>query len=122
MNAKENPAAVNDGVRNQAGEPGVFVVPNSNADNTRRRLELGERAGKYLDGMCDAIASGRVELWQLPLSISCIYMLGYEQGRASRDGEIFVLNRECDYWYHRFANPRIPWLRRQELELWQVAS
>lgn len=102
--------------------PGSLSSPNSNADNTRRRLELGERAGKYLDGMCDAIASDRVELWQLPLPIASLYLLGYEQGRASRHDEISRLNWEADFWYWRLANPRLDWHRNAESELWRQGS
>lgn len=99
--------------------PASLSSPNDTADKSRRRLELGERAGKYLDGMCDAIASGRVELWQLPLPIASIYLLGHEQGRQSRNGELEALNWEASYWHFRASNPRTEWHRFAELELWR---
>lgn len=118
MTANENPA-ISDGAID--GPATQNNQDHSNADNTRRRLELGERAGKYLDGMCDAIASGRVELWQLPLPIASLYLLGFEQGRASRGDEISRLNFEADYWYWRHANPRADFYRHAESELWRQA-
>ena len=105
MTAKENPAL---GGGASVG-PGSLTSPNSNAENTRRRLELGERAGKYLDGMCDAIASGRVELWQLPLPIASLYLLGYAHAEyrysCNHADRIARLEYERDLYYWLASNP-----------------
>lgn len=116
MTANENPAISDGAIDGPATQTNQDY---SNADNSRRRLELGERAGKYLDGMCDAIASGRVELWQLPLPIASIYLLGHEHGRQSRNSELEALNWEASYWHFRASNPRTEWHRFAELELWR---
>lgn len=115
----ENESPVRDGAIER---PGSLSSPNSNAENTRRRLELGERAEQYIDGVSNALAQGRLELWQLPPSLHWFYTRAWIQGRESRDHEVERLNFEADYWYFRHANPRLKWERHAESELWRQGS
>jgi hypothetical protein len=89
--------------------PGSLSSPNDSADNTRRRLELGERAGKYLDSVCDGIADGRLDLWQLPISIASIYFLGYAHAElrysCNHANRIARLEYERDLYYWLASNP-----------------
>lgn len=114
----ENPALQGGASKRLAG----LTHPNSTPVESRTRIRLGERADKFLAGISDALADGRLDLWQLPLSISSLYLLGYEQGRASRDSELSALDWEASYWHFRASNPRDSWHRFAELELWRQGS
>ncbi|GAA1694842.1 hypothetical protein GCM10009792_13570 [Microcella alkalica] len=116
MTTYENP--VRDGAIER---PGSLSSLNDIAENTRRRLELGERAGKYLDSVCDGIASGRLDLWQLPFPIASLYLLGYAHGEKSPSSAQARAEFLADYWYHRANNPRAPWHTEAELALWRLA-
>lgn len=93
----------------------------STAAEAPKRLELGERAEQYIDRVSNALASGRLELWQLPPSLHWFYTRAWIEGRESRDDEVTRLNFEADYWYWRHANPRADFYRHAESELWRQA-
>lgn len=105
MTANESPA-ISDGAITR---PGSLSSLNDTAANTRRRRELGERAGKYLDSVCDGIASGRLDLWQLPLSIASLYLLGYAHAEnrysCNHAERIARLEYERDLYYWLASNP-----------------
>ena len=105
MNANESPALGGASVHG----PGSRSGNDSTADNTRRRLELGERAGKYLDSVCDGIASGRLDIWQLPLSIASLYLLGHAHAEyrysCNHADRIARLEYERDLYYWLASNP-----------------
>lgn len=97
MRAKESPADANGGAGIQAGQPGLFVVPNSKAAPTTPAGQLA--------AWVDDLLEGTVSLAVLPAPVVELYLLGHLHGAQSRDDEIFRLHVENDLLHWRAYNP-----------------
>ena len=63
------------------------------------RIRLSPGAERYLNQLGVDLVLGGVEAWQLPPSLLQLFTFAYEEGKASRQGEIDALHHEANRLY-----------------------
>lgn len=91
-----------------------------------QKIKISEQGATFIEGISNGLAAGDLELWQLPLPIASLYLLGYEQGRASQHERIenYAFLLEAYRWDTENPRRRVgDWMRTRlieaERELWR---
>ena len=98
--------------------PNLGFLPTQDQVSYPDRITLSEPAEHYLTKLGQDLLLGRVELWQLPPSLSQVFAFAFAAGAASRQGEIDQAESDADRYHDRWQNPgtQLAEVRRDRLE------